>query len=401
MGAAAEAGRIVTYALLSAGFLAAAAAAGIALVRRAGGGPAWPAVALAGVALLVLTAVFDSVMIASGLFSYAPDLISGLRIGLAPLEDFAYPVAAVLALPAFWALLTRPGGVPMRRLLRHAWVASRPVSWVNTAFPFAAAMLLTTREVDWLLVVGTIYYLVPYNLAMYGINDVFDYASDVRNPRKGGIEGALLPPECHRPLIWLAAASNAPFLAVMVVSGNLLSTAAIGLSSFALAAYSAPGLRFKERPLLDSVTSSTHFVSPALVGLALAGARIDLGLVLTLIAFFVWGVAAHAFGAVQDILPDRAAGIGSIATAIGARRTVRLALLLWIAAGAIMLAVPWPGPLAGIVALPYLLICLPYASVSDADSARTNRAWRRFIRLNYLSGFLVTLIMILFWSLTS
>jgi hypothetical protein len=39
--------------------------------------------------------------------------------------------------------------------------------------------------------------------------------------------------------------------------------------------------------------------------------------------------------------------------------------------------------------------------VSDAGSARTNRAWRRFIWLNYFSGFLVTLILILFWSISS
>jgi 4-hydroxybenzoate polyprenyltransferase len=142
-------------------------------------------------------------------------------------------------------------------------------------------------------------------------------------------------------------------------------------------------------------------VSPALVGLALAEAHFDLGLVLALTAFFIWGVAAHAFGAVQDIVPDREAGIGSIATVIGGRRTVRVALILWAASGAIMLAVPWPGPLAALVALPYLINCLPYANITDAEAWRANRAWRRFIRLNYLSGFLITLILILFWSITA
>src|SRR5690606_29332619 len=93
------------------------------------------------------------------------------------------------------------------QLLRQAVIASRPVSWINTAFPFAAAILLTTREIDWLLVVGAIYFLVPYSVAMYGINDVFDYESDVNNPRKGGIEGALLAPALHRPMLWLALAS--------------------------------------------------------------------------------------------------------------------------------------------------------------------------------------------------
>ena len=77
-------------------------------------------------------------------------------------------------------------------MIRALFLTSRPLSWVNTAFPFAAAYLVTTREVDATLIVGTLFFLVPYNVAMYGINDVFDYASDLRNPRKGGVEGALL-----------------------------------------------------------------------------------------------------------------------------------------------------------------------------------------------------------------
>lgn len=69
--------------------------------------------ALAGTAvvLLILTAVFDNLMIGAGLFGYNPDRISGVWVGLAPLEDFAYAAAAVLLLPALWTLLTphRPG----------------------------------------------------------------------------------------------------------------------------------------------------------------------------------------------------------------------------------------------------------------------------------------------------
>ncbi|UOQ56976.1 prenyltransferase [Leucobacter allii] len=389
----------MSYALLSAGFLVAALAAAVLLARAAGPRrPRWAAVAVAGVALLLLTAVFDSLMIGLDLFDYAPGLISGMRIGLAPVEDFAYPAAVAVALPALWAALTRRGGVPLGALLTQALVASRPVSWVNTAFPFAAAMLLTTREIDWLLVVGTLYYLVPYNLAMYGINDVFDYESDAKNPRKGGIEGALLAPEYHRPLLRLVLATNLPFLVLLLAAGGPAAWAAIAVSTFAVIAYSAPRLRGKERPVWDSIISSTHFVSPAVVGLALAGAPVDAGVIVLLAAFFLWGMAAHAFGAVQDIIPDREAGIGSIATSFGARRTVRLALALWLLAGLLVLAAPWPAPLAAVVAVPYLLNCAPWRSVPDADSARTNRAWRRFILLNYGSGFIVTLILILAWN---
>jgi 4-hydroxybenzoate polyprenyltransferase len=276
-------------------------------------------------------------------------------------------------------------------------LSSRPISWINTAFPFAAAYLLSTREIDATFVIGTLYFLVPYNLAMYGINDVFDYASDLANPRKGGIEGALLSPRIHRATLWAAAATNVPFLVYLFAIGTPASWLWLAVSVFAVLAYSAPVLRFKERPFLDSVTSSTHFVSPALVGLSLAGAPVTTTAVLVLVAFFLWGMAAHAFGAVQDIGPDREGGISSIATVIGARATVRLSLVLWAIAGGAMLLTPWPGPLAAVLAVPYIVNAAPWWNVTDETSAGTNRAWRRFIALNYIAGFLATMILILAW----
>ncbi len=55
--------------------------------------------------LLVFTAVFDNIMIGVGLVGYDPALISGVRIGIAPLEDFAYAIAAAILLPSLWVLL--------------------------------------------------------------------------------------------------------------------------------------------------------------------------------------------------------------------------------------------------------------------------------------------------------
>jgi 4-hydroxybenzoate polyprenyltransferase and related prenyltransferases len=82
--------------------------------------------------------------------------------------------------------------------LKALTVSSRPLSWVNTAFPFAAAYFIGTQTFDALFFVGTLFFLIPYNVLMYGINDVYDYESDLRNPRKGGAEGGLLPPALHR-----------------------------------------------------------------------------------------------------------------------------------------------------------------------------------------------------------
>jgi 4-hydroxybenzoate polyprenyltransferase len=280
-------------------------------------------------------------------------------------------------------------------------LSSRPVSWINTAFPFAAAYVLTAGEVDALLIVGTLFFLIPYNLLMYGVNDVFDYESDLQNPRKGGSEGALLEPELHRAVVWAGIATATPLLVALLRlggTGNPWSWAVLAVSLFAVFAYSVPGLRFKERPVLDSIISSTHFVSPAVYGLAVAGAEPTPQLIALLVAFFCWGMASHAFGAVQDVMPDREGGIASIATALGARATVRAALGLWVVAGLLMLATEWPGPPAALLIVPYLVAAWPYRSLSDADSGFANRGWRRFIVLNYVVGFLATLLLI-WWAL--
>jgi 4-hydroxybenzoate polyprenyltransferase len=269
--------------------------------------------------------------------------------------------------------------------------SSRPLSWVNTAYPFGAAYLLGGGGVDVALWVGIVYFLVPYNLLMYGVNDVFDFESDLRNPRKGGVEGVVLLARWHRLTLWAAAVTNVPFVAYLAARGSAVSTAVLAVVLFAVVAYSAPGLRFKERPLLDSVTSSTHFVGPAVFGFALVGAPLTGPALAAFAAFFLWGVASHAFGAVQDIGADRGAAIGSVATWLGAAPTVRLALVAYAAAGLLLvLGTEGPGRLAGLLVLPYIASALPYRSLEDRDCERAHAGWRRFLVLNYVTGFLVT-----------
>ena len=285
-------------------------------------------------------------------------------------------------------------------MLKALLVSSRPLSWINTAFPFAAAYLLTTGRIDVTLVVGTLYFLVPYNLAMYGINDVFDYESDLRNPRKGGVEGAVLDRRMHRPTIIAAVVTNVPLLAYLVIVGSGLSWVVLAVSVFAVIAYSAKGLRFKEKPFLDSLTSSTHFVSPAVYGLVLAGAVFSPRLWALLAAFLLWGIASHAFGAVQDVIADREGEIASVATVIGAKATVRLAVVAYLLGGVLLLFTDWPGPLAAILVLPYAAVCAPFWNVTDAAADTANRGWRRFLLLNFVTGLFVTMLMI-WWRLNA
>lgn len=97
----------MTYASLALLFLVpAAVVALVATVRRRLGARWWAVTGVTIAVLLVLTAVFDTAMIAADLFRFDDDALLGVRLGLAPLEDLAWPVAAALLLPALWELLT-------------------------------------------------------------------------------------------------------------------------------------------------------------------------------------------------------------------------------------------------------------------------------------------------------
>jgi 4-hydroxybenzoate polyprenyltransferase len=234
---------------------------------------------------------------------------------------------------------------------------------------------------------------------MYGINDVFDYESDLRNPRKGGVEGAVLDKSMHAKTLWAVVIVNVPFLVYLFAIGSTTANIVLVFSMFAVVAYSIKGLRFKEIPVLDSMTSSTHFVSPAIYGLIIAGATVTPELWLMLNAFFLWGMASHAFGAVQDIQADRQAGLRSVATAFGAASTSRLAIgayllaIVFILAGALIAAPAWAYIIGALALVPYVVMVWPYRNLPDEQCEQANRGWRKFLWVNFVSGLVITLVL--------
>ena len=104
----------MTYALIVAPFALLTLLVVLTTLRRPGFGRRMAASGIAAAVLVVLTAVFDNLMIAAGLFTYPEEHLSGLRVGLAPIEDFSYPVCAAFLVPAVYVLLTprTPAGAP-------------------------------------------------------------------------------------------------------------------------------------------------------------------------------------------------------------------------------------------------------------------------------------------------
>lgn len=278
---------------------------------------------------------------------------------------------------------------------------ARPLSWFNTVFAvaagaFAAGGSLRTGP----NLVALLYFTLPYNLTLYGINDIGDWPSDRLNPRKNSVEGGLLPPATHRPILGLIAALNAPFLPTLLTLGDRRAAGVLAFLLGTTVAYSAPPLRLKEVPGVDSFISATHYVTPFVYGLALNRAaaypRREIA------AFVGWCMASQGFGAVQDVEFDRAVGSGSIATALGPRRTALVSLGLYLAVAALIL--PGGGTrLARGKRVASALTILPYAVnvalfLRDPRPERANRHWRAFLALNLWAGGAFTIITI--WGRT-
>ncbi len=54
--------------------------------------------------LLLFTAIFDSLIVGLGIVDYNPELLLGVYIGAAPVEDFFYAILAGVLVPVVWQI---------------------------------------------------------------------------------------------------------------------------------------------------------------------------------------------------------------------------------------------------------------------------------------------------------
>ncbi|KQM36725.1 MULTISPECIES: lycopene cyclase domain-containing protein [Microbacterium] len=94
----------MTYPLIVLPFVVVTLLVTLATLRRPRFRQRMASSALTALVLVGLTLVFDNLMIAVDLFSYPQEHLSGLKLGLAPLEDFAYPLCAAFLVPALFTL---------------------------------------------------------------------------------------------------------------------------------------------------------------------------------------------------------------------------------------------------------------------------------------------------------
>jgi lycopene elongase/hydratase (dihydrobisanhydrobacterioruberin-forming) len=245
-------------------------------------------------------------------------------------------------------------------LAAYAVRLSRPRFWIYTGGTYVVGYSIGMP--DWhafllpAYLVALLYFFFPANLFIYGVNDLFDEATDRNNPKKGEREYRF--------------ESDDRGILVSLVALSLVATAFLGFAVpdprlvlvllgflFLAGFYSAPPLRFKQVPFLD-FCSNYLYVMPGIYGFVLAsGAWPPAWL---LIGGFLHIAAMHLFSAIPDIACDRAAGITTSAVFLGRRRSLLLCFAFWIGLAVITVSASGFHPLSLLVlaypAVPALLL---------------------------------------------
>ncbi len=259
---------------------------------------------------------------------------------------------------------------------------SRPRFWIYVFGPFLIGLAGGATSPSDLIrfdsILFAIYFLLPANLLVYGINDIFDFETDSVNPKKRGYE-SLVDPERRSRLLISIGVLNLPFL----IAAFILAPAALpSLAAFLFFSvlYSAPPVRAKAVPILDSIFNILYVLPGAFAYQMLTGSFPPTW---AIVAASLWTAAMHAYSAIPDIKADTKAGLETIATLLGRGWTHGFCVACFCVAAIIAAANESPVSVLGL-----LYIGLMRWSDTSTD-AGVFRVYRIFPWVNAIAGFLV------------
>ncbi len=229
---------------------------------------------------------------------------------------------------------------------------SRPRFWLYVLGPYLVGLAAGAVNAEdlfrWDALIFGLYFLFPANLMIYGINDVFDFETDRRNPKKSKYE-LLVRPESHRPLLRWIAFLNIPFVIATYFFAPQALPSLAGFIFFSVF-YSAPPIRAKAIPIIDSAFNILYVFPAAFAYQMITGSFPPL---ILFAAAGLWTMAMHAYSAIPDIVADREAGVNTIATLLGPGWThlfcglcyaaaciLSVTHLTWLAAVGVLIYVP-------------------------------------------------------------
>jgi 4-hydroxybenzoate polyprenyltransferase len=255
---------------------------------------------------------------------------------------------------------------------------SRPVLWINTVGPAVVGVWLAGDLWRWEALPILLWLTLPFNLLIYGTNDVFDQETDAKNPRKGTLEGARISPREVPLIAWGVLLTNAPFLLYFLLLYPFAAVAWMLLYVLVFVGYSVPPARFKARPYLDAISNAAYAFPLVFVPLALGEGPVWPAAV----GLMAWSAAKHTFDAVQDVEEDRRAGIRTTAVRLEPRGVVVWSGLFWALSTALFALVNVPVALVNAAIAGALL----YGLGRDPTPETGHRLYRFSIAFPYVAG---------------
>ncbi|MEM0383297.1 MAG: prenyltransferase [Candidatus Caldarchaeum sp.] len=200
--------------------------------------------------------------------------------------------------------------------------------WIYAAGPYVVGYTLGASGFNDFLkleyYVYLLYFFIPANILIYGINDYFDTETDLLNPKKDSKEVRVLGGERRRlgRLLMLVLVLSLLLMLTQDSVARLLFGGFLFLAVF----YSAPPLRFKSKPFIDFATNYLY-IMPGVFGHYIASGTLPA--VPILLAGFLHIAAMHIFSAVPDIEYDRSVGIKTTPVVIGRTPALILVAVFW------------------------------------------------------------------------
>lgn len=205
---------------------------------------------------------------------------------------------------------------------------SRPRFWVYLAGPFAVGTAFAASTQNYFYSFHFLYtlffFLIPANIFLYGINDVFDKDTDELNSKKKNRELKISNQNklLYRIAVGCSILFALPLFVILNEKSQLLLIVFLLLSFF----YSAPPLRFKARPVFD-FSSNILYGIPAFI--AYTQLSNNWPTLTAWVVIFCWTGAMHLFSAIPDISPDRKVGIRTSAVVFGKKKSLYACAVLW------------------------------------------------------------------------
>ncbi|CAM4254722.1 prenyltransferase [Gillisia hiemivivida] len=270
----------------------------------------------------------------------------------------------------------------MKLTIKEVFFLSRPRFWMYVLGTFLVGVIssgnlfLYDDSTTLLLIAFGVFFSLPANVFIYGVNDIYDYQTDIYNDKKIKYE-SVLKLEKHKSLWIIIVLLLIPFVPLFFMV-NVPTKLALLLFLFTGLFYSARPVRAKSKPPLDVLFSAIIYVSPALVGFFITGnTNIQW---LAVLGGLIWAFGMQTYSAIPDIEADRKAGVNTLAIMLGEKKALWFCLIAYFISASIGFYY------VGFIAIVFGIVYISIVLLSINNISKLFKYYTYFPLINVLTG---------------